>query len=152
MRAAGWLPVTLTLAVALCFAGLPVSAAAGEISLEALLLWGTNEAKSPNPKHKPVSPELRERLKSLPLKWTNYFEETRKEFAVPQGASKRVALSDVCEVEVQNVDGATVCITQYGRGREVARQKQVMPKNEVVVLAGNAPGANAWLVVLKRAK
>src|SRR5512133_642393 len=78
---------------------------AADMKLQAQLLWGTDDTKSPNPKHKPVDPDLKKKLKQLPLKWTNYFEETSKSFEVPQASSRRIALSDLCEIEVKNVDG-----------------------------------------------
>ena len=36
----------------------PLEASAADLKLEAILVWGTNEATSPNPKHKPVEPLL----------------------------------------------------------------------------------------------
>jgi len=123
---------------------------AADMKLEAQLLWGTDDAKSPNPKHKPVEADLKKKLKQLPLKWSNYFEETRKTFTVPQGDARRIILSDLCEIEVKNLDGSKVDVIQFGRGKKVFTRTQALPKGEMLVLGGNAPDATAWLVVLRQ--
>lgn len=126
-------------------------AQAGPMKVEAQLLWGTDDAKSPNPKHKPIDPALRAKLKTLPLKWSNYFEENRVVLVVPQGGSKRTALSAHCDIELKNLDGTKVQVTHYGEGKKVATRTQELSKGELLVLGGNAPGATTWLVALRRA-
>lgn len=120
------------------------------MKLEAQLLWGTDDAKSPNPKHKPVEAGLKKKLRQLPLKWSNYFEETQKKFSVPEGEARRIILSDLCEVEVKNLDGTRVEVVHFGRGKKVATRTQALPKGEMLVLGGNAPDATTWLVVLRQ--
>ena len=51
----------------LCLSMTAGSAQTATLKLEAQLLWGTNDGTSPNPKHKPVGPEIRKKLKELPL-------------------------------------------------------------------------------------
>jgi hypothetical protein len=147
IRASGLLWFSCALVLLACG---QLGARAGDLKVEAQLLWATDDAKSPNPEHKLVEPDLKQKLKRLPLKWANYFEETRKVFMVPQGGSKRVALSERCELEVKNVDGSKVEVTHFGKGKKVATRTQALPKGEMLVLGGNAPNATAWLVVLKR--
>ncbi len=120
------------------------------MKLEAQLLWGTNDATSPNPKHKPVDEDIRKKLKELPLKWTNYFEETRKSLDVTEAAAKRVTLSDRCDIEVKVLGGSKIEVTHFGKGEKVVKQTQNLPKGEMLVLGGNAPNSTAWLVILKR--
>jgi hypothetical protein len=134
----------------LCLGMSQLSARGADMKLEVQLLWGTDDAKSPNPKHKPISPELQKKLAPLPLKWKNYFEENRKSLDLPAGASRKAALSDSCELEVKNVDGSQVEVTHYGKGKKVATRTQVLPKGEILALGGNAPNATAWLIVVKR--
>jgi hypothetical protein len=128
----------------------PLRAQGADMKLEAQLIWGTDDAKSPNPKHKPVDTELKQKLKQLPLKWANYFEENRVVLEVGQGASKKSSLSTRCELEVKNLDGHKVEVTHYGQGKKVATRTQAMPKGEVLVLGGNAPDSTAWLVAIRR--
>lgn len=122
---------------------------AADMKVEAQLLWGTNDSKSPDANHKPVSDEIRKQLKQLPLKWTNYFEVSRKVFQVAEATPGKVTL-DKCDVEVKNLGKAGVEISVFGKGEPVWKRTQQLPKGETVVLGGNAPNATAWLVTLKR--
>ncbi len=140
----------ILLPVLFCLLVLTTAASAGEISVEAQLLWGTNDKKSPNPKHKPVAEETRKKLKELPLKWSNYFEETRKEFKVAEGAATRVSLSERCDIEVKNLGNNKVEVNTFGKGEKVVKQTQSLPKDETLLLGGNAPNETAWLIILKR--
>jgi len=126
------------------------AAAAAEMKLEAQLIWGTSEVKSPNPKHRPVDADVQHKLASLPLKWSHFFEENRLLFAVADAATGKVTLSDRCAVEVKNLGNNRVEVLLFGKGKEVGKVTQHLPRGEILVLAGNAPGESAWLVTLKR--
>ncbi len=143
--ALAWLSI-----IGLLLCGLESGASAAAMKVEAQLLWGTDDAKSPNPKHRPVEPALSEKLKSIPLRWRNYFEVNRKVLQVPQGEARTVALSEMCDIEVKNLDGTKIEVTHFGKGRKVGTRTQSMLKGEIFILGGEAPGATAWLVVLKR--
>ena len=76
-------------------------AQAAELKLQSFLLWGTDDTKPPEGKaYKPVEPDIMRKLKDLPLKWTNWFEVNRKDFAVAPGALKEVPVSEKCQVNV----------------------------------------------------
>jgi hypothetical protein len=142
----GWISIAL-----LMLACAEMHAQAAEIKLQAFLLWGTDESKPPEGKaYNPVDPEIRNKLKELPLKWTNWFEVNRKVFTVPMGAGQEVPLSGKCQINVKRVSGAEVEVVLIGKGKEVVKRKQSLPKGEMLVLGGNAPNSTAWLVVLKR--
>lgn len=141
------------LAVVMLLFGLGVPLAhAAELKLEAQLIWGTNDEKSPNPKHKPVEPEVRKRLvEDLPLKWKNYFEVNRKAFTVPEKGSKKVEMSDKCAIEVKELDGGKVEVSLFGKAGElVYKRTQALSKGDILALGGNAPDKTAWLVTIKR--
>ncbi len=125
-------------------------AADQSITAEVQLIWGTNDAKSPNPRHKPVEPAVLKRLKDLPLKWNYYFEVNRKKMQLPLGESKKEALSEKCSIEVKNLGESKVEVSLFGRGEPVVKRTQELPKGEALVLGGNAPNATSWLVVVKR--
>lgn len=128
-----------------------MSAQAADMKYKAFLLWGTNEPNPPAGKnYKPIEGEIHDKLKELPLKWTNWFEVNRKEFTVPKAAAKRVAVSEKCEIEVKNLGEANVEVAQFGKGKEVLRRKQTLEKGQLLILGGNAPNSTAWLIVLKR--
>jgi len=127
------------------------SAPAAEMKLQAFLLWGTDDSKPPEGKtYQPASPEIRKKLKDLPLKWANWFEVRRVDCSVPQSVTKEVVMSDKCQVKVTKLAGHEVEVSLIGKGKEVMKQKQSLPKGEMLVLGGNAPNSTAWLVVLKR--
>jgi hypothetical protein len=126
-------------------------AQSADMKMQAFLLWGTDDTKPPLGKgYKPAGLDVMQKLKSLPLKWTNWFEVNRKECAVPQSAVKEVPVSEKCRLRVKNVDGTEVEVLLIGKGKEVVKRQQSLPKGEMLVLGGNAPNSTAWLVVLKR--
>ena len=126
------------------------AALAADMRVEAQLIWATSAAKSPNPKHRPVDADVRQKLASLPLKWTHFFEENRKTLTLAENATQKAELSDKSEVEVKHLKGDKVQVTLFGDGKEVWKGVQPLPKTEIFVLGGNAPGDSAWLVTLKR--
>ena len=65
-------------------------------------------------------------------------------------ATKEVPISEKCRLNVKGITGPEVEVTLIGKGKEVVRRKQSLPKGEMLVLGGNAPNSTAWLVVLKR--
>jgi hypothetical protein len=134
--------------VLLAFAG--ANARAKELKFDAILVWATNAEKSPNPNHKPVGPAVRNKLKELPLKWTNFFEVNRKSLEVPQHGSEKVALSAKCKIEVTDVDGKEIEVALIGKDQPVLRRTQPLSRGEMLVVGGNAPDETGWLVVLRR--
>ena len=143
--------IHLFLAAALAML-LPATARAGsdEMKLDAKLIWGTNEDKSPDPKHKPVSPELAEKLKNSPFKWKNYFEVKSECFALPKSEEKTISMSKTCEIRIKNLGDSQVELRLFGKGKQVSKTTQPLPKGELLVTGGNAENATAWFVVIKR--
>lgn len=141
----------LTAALVVWTGALPCARAA-EMKLEAQLIWGTNDKTSPNPKHKAVEREVEKKLNRLPFKWSNYFAVNRKQFAVSPAETERVKLSDDCEISVKQAAGGQVEVTLLGKGKQVGKVTQALPKNELLVLGGNAPNFTAWFVVLRQAE
>lgn len=132
-------------------AGAELRAQAADEKLQAFLLWGTNESKPPEGKtYQPVDPNVQQKLKELPLKWAHWFEVKHVDFAVAAGTTKEVPLSEKCQVNVKRLAGADVEVSLIGKGKEVVKRKQSLPRGEILVLGGNAPNSTAWLVVLKR--
>jgi len=142
----GWFSIALVL-----LACAEVRAQAADMKLQAFLLWGTDDAKPPEGKaYKPVAPDILHKLKELPLKWTHWFEVNRKDVTVRQGAVNEVRMSEMCQVNVTKLSGTEVEVLLIGKGKEVVKRKQSLPKGEMLMVGGNAPDATAWLVVLKR--
>jgi|SRR6185369_4454192 len=128
-----------------------LEAQAAELKLQTQLIWGTDDSKPPEGKdYKPVEPVILKKLKELPLKWKNYFEVKRTDFAVTPAGTKKVPLSEKCELNVVHQNNSVLEVALIGKGKEVVRRTQSLPKGEILVLGGNAPNATAWLVILKR--
>ena len=99
------------------------------MKLQAFLLWGTDDSKPPEGKaYKPVEPDIRQKLKDLPLKWTNWFEVNRKDFAVPQGAIKEVPMSEKCQVNVKKLGGSEVGSLPHRQGQRGGETQAVPPQ------------------------
>src|SRR5437868_1853135 len=118
--------------------------AAEDLKFQVQLVWATDDLKPPAGKdYKPVDPKLKSQLRAL--KWKNYFEVKRIDFSVPAGSTKKIAISEKCELDVRDLTGSNVEVVLFGKGKEVARVKQALPKGEILVPGGNAPNETAWL-------
>jgi hypothetical protein len=149
LRPAGALMLTWT--ALMLFASVHLEAYSGEMKFQTQLVWGTDDSKPPEGKnYKPVEPAIQKKLQELPLKWKNYFEVKRSEFVAATAVAKKVPLSDKCELNVLGQNNSTIEVSLIGKGKEVVKRTQALPKNEILVLGGNAPNATAWLVILKR--
>ena len=124
----------------------------GVAKFEIQLLWGTDLATSPDEKHKPVDPDVDKFLKSLPLKFENYFLVNRKTVEVAVEGTKKEQISEKCAVEIKNRGDSKFELSLFGKSRDQVEKRPVrIPKGQIVApWGGNAPGSNAWLVVLKR--
>ena len=142
---------TIALLVGLVFwSGVPKAAAHdGPMKVEVVLVWGTSDSTSPDPKHRPVDPDIDKKLKKL-FRWTNYFEVSRKLFTVPETGITNVAVSDKCSVEVRRLTGSSVEVGYIGKGKPVERRILVLPRDKPLIYGGEAPNATAWFVILRR--
>lgn len=126
-----------------------VCAQAAELKFQVQLVWATDDASPPPGKsYKPVDPALRKQIKAL--KWKNYFEVRKIDFTVIPGSTKKVAISEKCELDVKDLGNSTVEVVLFGKGKEVARVKQALRKGDILVPGGDAPNETAWLAILKR--
>jgi hypothetical protein len=146
-NATGWV-----VGVLLAFGSVSARAEADGIKVEAQLIWATNDKEDPNPKHKPVAPEIREKINQLPLKWANYFEVKNVPLEIPKGEVRVAKLSEKCAVEIKNLEGGKIEVALMGKGDPVWKRVQTLPKGDVLILGGNAPNATAWFVAVKRIK
>jgi hypothetical protein len=127
------------------------SALAADMKFEAMLLWGTNDSTPLAGKdYKPVPPDVLKKLHELPLKWTNWFVVRSNIFSLVRGETKEVTMSDKCQLKLKVIGGNETEVSLIGKGKEVMKRKQALPKTEMLFLGGNAPGSTAWLVALKR--
>ena len=134
--------------VAFVFGVLPARAAAGEAKFEAVLIWGTNDEKSSDPNHKPVSEALAKKLKDF--KWTHYFEIARKDVSVGKD-EKRVQMSKDCTIVIKVLEKDQVEVTLIGKGKTVATMKKELRKGSgCLVTGGNASNSTGWFIIIKQ--
>src|SRR5688500_17998660 len=105
--------------VALAFSLMLCAAVAAERKIEARLIWGTNEDKSPDPKQKPLDAELAKKLHQMPLKWKNFFEVNRQVFTITDTNYAKVVMSKKCTIEVKDKGANNVTVKVYGDGTQV---------------------------------
>lgn len=135
-----------SLAMLILFA-LPLWAA--NLKLEATLIWGTDDPKSPNPKHKPMDNEMAEKLRKV-FKWKNYFVVNRLEKTVPSRGSNRFVLSDKCTIEITELEGPQVEVRLIGEGKEVHKAKKGLIRGEWFTYAGDDKNNTAWFVIIRQ--
>jgi len=135
--------------VALVFSTLLCAATAAERKVEARLIWGTNEDKSPDPTHKPLDGELAKKLHEMPLKWKNFFEVNRVVFTIHTNSYTNIVMSKQCSIEVKQKEGNNVTVKLYGQGKQVNRVDKPLPKGEVLTIGGDAKDNNAWFITVR---
>lgn len=152
IAATGWVWFSAALYV-LAPGGGSAAAAEPNVKLEVQLIWGTNDAQSPDPSHKAVEGDILKKLTALPLKWSNYFEVDRKRFEVPPTGTTNVALGK-CAIGVKKLDASSMQVSFIGKGKPVETRTMKVPKGaakgDVLIYGGNAPNDTAYFVTLKR--
>jgi hypothetical protein len=126
-----------------------LSAVAADRKIEARLIWGTNDEKSPEPSHKPLDGELAKKLTDMPLKWKNYFEVKKLVFDINDKAYTNIVMSKKCAIEVKDKGNNNVTVKLYGEGKQVNRVDKPLPKGEVLVIGGEDKGNNAWFITVR---
>lgn len=131
----------------LLLAGSNFDALAANLKLEAKLIWGTDDAKSPNPDHKEVDPATRDKLRKV-FKWKNYFVVNRVVKEVPNRASNKFELSKQCMIEIKELEGPRVEVKLIGEGKEVHKTIKTIAKGESVIYSGDDKNQSAWFVII----
>ena len=120
---------------------------AGDLKLRATLIWGTDMAEQTDPKIKKVDARMAEKLCGI-FKWKHYFEVERQQAIVAESATKRLKMSDKCEVEVLNQGKGGFEAKLFGEGKLYRTYKGLIPVGEHLVLAGDDKNLTAWFVVI----
>lgn len=136
--------------IGLALLGLASSVYAGELKLEAQLVWATNDKESPDKNHKPVEASLMKKFQQLPWKWNNYFEVNRQKLVIPAKGSQKVSMSKECDIDVKDVGDSRVEVSLIGKGKQVNKTTKPLPKGEVLIIAGESENKCAWFVVIKQ--
>ena len=122
---------------------------AENIKVEAKLIWGTNDEKSPHPMHKPVDEATAEKLRRV-FKWKNYFLEKQETVDIPSRQTRTVRLSKDCEVEITELPSSPIQVKLIGKGKVVNKTTKPLVKGELFVLGGDDANQSAWFVVIEQ--
>ena len=139
----------LLVAMALLLPVASVRAETGDMTIEAQLIWGTNDTK-PDPKLKPADSKLATKLKGSPFKWDHYFEMHRETFKLRLNEQKTVTMSRNCVISVTNLGNDQVKFSLFGKGQLANTTTQALPKDQLLVTGGDAENSTAWFVVLRQ--
>jgi hypothetical protein len=118
-----------------------------ETRVQAVLVWGTDEAKPAGKPLKEVDAKLREKLGKI-FKWQNYFEVSRKSAGVTASKSQMLKLSDECSVEIKILPENLAEVKLIGKGKTLVTRRHSLAKPDALVLAGDDKNNTAWFVVL----
>jgi hypothetical protein len=129
------------------FAAVP--AFAEDLKIEAVLIWGTNDDKSPDPKHKLVDSKTAQELRKV-FAWKNYFEVSRTSGTVPNRGTNSITVSKHCTVEIAELEGPKVSVLLIGKGKPQNRTTKALSRGESFVLAGDVKDGSAWFVIISQ--
>ena len=127
------------------FTALQVQAA--ELKIEARLIWGTNEEKSPDPGHRPVDGATAAKLRKI-FKWKNYFEVNKIVSTVPSRGTQKFQMSKKCLIEITELAGPNVEVKLVGDGKPVNKTTKGLSKGESFTLGGEDKNGSAWFVIV----
>ncbi|MDB6110785.1 MAG: hypothetical protein JWR69_2535 [Pedosphaera sp.] len=152
MKQLCFLPVSVFLAVCLFATCLQVESAQSVdgLTIQAQLVWGTNDPQSPDPKHKSIDAELTKKLSKAPYRWKYYFEVKRLDTGLALGETKPLSMSDKCKIDIKNLGGDKVEVKLYGDGKPVSKHVEKLVSDWPLVLSGDAKNDTAWLVVIQK--
>ncbi len=135
----------------LAFSG--IAAGGPDPEIEVRLIWAVKEPPAAGLK---LNPRLRtrksskHRFRELPLRWSYFYEMTRTNITGVVGQNHEAALSPECIVGAKRVDANHFEISMTGKGTPVLKMIQYLPKGDILVIGGDVPNTNAWLITLKR--
>jgi len=117
-----------------------------ETHVQAVLVWGTDEAKPAGKALKEVDAKLREKLGKI-FKWQNYFEVSRKNAGVSASKPQTLKLSEECSVAIKILPENLAEVKLLSKGKTITRRHS-LAKADALVLGGDDKNNTAWFVVL----
>jgi hypothetical protein len=123
------------------------AASAGDMKLDARLVWGTNAEKG-CPNCKPVDAELGAKLHGM-FRWKNYFEITNETASIPLNKAQDLKMSDHCTIQVKNLGGSRVEVGCIGEGKPVDKRVETLTPPKWLVWGGDSKYDTAWFIALR---
>ncbi len=133
--------------VCIAFLFLAIPAKAANLKLEIYLVWGANDEKI-SEKYKKLDKEMADKLHKI-FKWKHYFLISKQKADVPSRSTRRIKVSDKCEIEITELEGPRVEVKLYGEGKLINRTTKSLTKDELFTLAGDDKNETAWFVIIK---
>lgn len=125
-----------------------VGAQAKELKIEAKLVWGTDDTKSPKKDQEPVDEPTAAKLRKV-FKWSHYFVEKRVTGIVPSRGSNQFKMSGNCTIEIQELEGPKVEVKFIGKGQPVHKVIKEIRKGEWFVYTGDDDKNEcSWFVII----
>jgi len=125
------------------------SALAEDLKIEARLIWGTNDDKSPDPTHKLIDAKTAETLRKV-FAWKNYYEVSRTNGTVPSRGTNSFTVSKHCTIEIAEMEGPKVGVLLIGKGKPQNRTIKALSRGESFVLGGDVKDGSAWFVIISQ--
>ena len=137
------------LAAAMLLGGAGAARAVDYATIELQLIWGSNDARSPDTNQRPVEPAVDRLLASSPYRWQHYYEVNRRVEDIQSDRSKdKIAMSSHCEMDIKYLGNRRVQVKLYGDGKLLSTHREALP----LLLAGDAKNDTAWLVLIRMAE
>ncbi|HEY3915290.1 MAG TPA: hypothetical protein VGN61_12450 [Verrucomicrobiae bacterium] len=133
--------------LALLFFTATAAARAGDVQLEARLVWGTSGDKI-DANCKPVDPELAGKLHGM-FKWKNYYEITNRIADLVPNKVRTIKMSDECTLQLKSLGGSRIEVNCIGQGKEVHKGAYTLDPPKWLVLGGNCSNDTAWFIGLR---
>jgi hypothetical protein len=124
-----------------------LAARAGDLHLEARLIWGTNDEKGA-PNSKAVDQTLSSNLHRM-FKWKTYYEITNRCAAIAVNKTGDLVMSDHCTLRVKNLGGSRIEVSCIGEGKQVHKGAYTLVPPKWLVLGGSGKDDTAWFVGLR---
>ena len=138
----------LALAAVLLAAAAGSARAVDHATIELQLIWGSNDAESPDPSQKPVEPAVEKLLASSPYRWKHYYLVNKRIEDIQSDHSKdKIPMSSHCEMDIKYLGKDRVQVKLYGDGKLLSTHRESVP----LLLAGDAKNDTAWLVLIRMA-
>jgi hypothetical protein len=138
---------SLTRFLAAWFLCAAVAARAGDLTLQAKLIWGANDDKGDST-CKAVDNELASKLHGM-FKWKNYFEITNQTAAIALNKSSDLKMSERCIIQIKNLGACRIEVNCIGQGKQVCKGAYTLAPPTWLVLGGNATNDTAWFIALR---
>lgn len=139
---------TLACVLLILGVGFTDSAQADELDLRVRLVWGSDDEPSKHPNLQEVHPHLADTLKKV-FKWKHYYKINEKQISIADKKSKRVRMSDKCEVMVKNEGDSMLEVKLWGEGKFVKKHRHPLG-SDCLVLGGEDKNDTAWFVVVTK--